>query len=292
MTDARIKTAVGPTILLQSGYYFDLLDPANSPFTIEDIAHGLSNTCRFAGQCAGFYSVAEHCVLASHVVTPEFALRTLMHDAAEAFIGHVTRPLKSLLPEYKAIEHSVEIAIMQRFGIADWNVPEVKAIDLAMLASEQLAMMPKHGLDWTVLAGVTPAPIEIAFWRPHTAREAFLERFAELSGWIDPNGPHFAVSDDGVMTALPAWPRNDHATMLRLLMASVTVDEETIATWTDEQCREADVWSCSVHLSASDNDDIQVPAKPVFLAAYDDVRGIGSKFSAGISKPASRDLGQ
>lgn len=28
MTDARIKTAVGPTILLQSGTYFDLLDPA------------------------------------------------------------------------------------------------------------------------------------------------------------------------------------------------------------------------------------------------------------------------
>jgi len=292
MTDARIKTAVGPTILLQSGAYFDLLDPANSPFTIEDVAHGLSNTCRFAGQCASFYSVAEHCVLASHVVAPEFALQTLMHDAAEAFIGDVTRPLKSLLPEYKAIERSVETAIMQRFGIPDWNVPEVKEIDLAMLATEQLAMMPKHGLDWTVLAGVTAAPIEIAFWRPHTAREAFLERFAELSGWINPNAPHFAVSDDGVMTALPAWPRNDNATMLRLLMASVTVDEGTIATWTDEQCREADVWSCSVHLSASDNDDIQVPRKPVFLPDYDDVHGIGSEFSVSVSKPANSEAGQ
>jgi hypothetical protein len=285
----HIKMAVGPTILLQSGAYFDLLDPAESPFTIEDIAHGLSNTCRFAGQCASFYSVAEHCVLASHVAAPEFALQTLMHDAAEAFIGDVTRPLKSLLPEYKAIERSVETAIMQRFGIADWNVPEVKEIDLAMLATEQLAMMPKHGLDW---AGVTAAPVEIAFWRPHTAREAFLERFAELSGWINPNGPHFAVSDDGVMTALPAWPRNDHATMLRLLMASVTVHETIIATWTDEQCREADVWSCSVHLSASDNDDIQVPPKPAFLPDYDDVRGIGSEFVAGALKPANNEAGR
>lgn len=292
MTDARIKTAVGSTILLHSGAYFDLLDPANSPFTIEDIAHGLSNTCRFAGQCASFYSVAEHCVLASHVVAPEFALQALMHDAAEAFIGDVTRPLKSLLPEYKAIERSIETAIMQRFGIADWNVPEVKEIDLAMLATEQLAMMPKHGLDWTVLAGVTAAPVEIAFWRPHTASEAFLERFEELSDWINPNGPHFAVSDDGVMTALPAWPRNDNATMLRLLMASVTVAEGTIATWTDEQCREADVWSCSVHLSASDNDDIQVPPKPVFLPDYDDVLGIGSEFLGRAAQSVSKDSGR
>lgn len=265
MSDVRIKTALGPTILLQSGAYFDLLDPANSAFTIEDIAHGLSNTCRFAGQCASFYSVAEHCVLASHVVAPEFALQTLMHDAAEAFIGDVTRPLKSILPEYKVIERSVEAAIMQRFGIADWNVPEVKEVDLAMLATEQLAMMPKHGLDWTVLSGVTAASIEIAFWRPYTARAAFLERYAELSGWIDPNGPHFAVSDDGVMIALPAWPRNDHTTMLRLMMAGITVDESAIATWNDDQCRDADVWSCSVHLSASDNDDIRVPHKPDFL---------------------------
>lgn len=213
-------------------------------------------------------------MLASHIVAPEFALQTLMHDAAEAFIGDVTRPLKSILSEYKTIERLIETAIMQRFGIADWNVPEVKEIDLAMLATEQLAMMPKHGLDWAVLAGVTAAPVEIAFWRPHTAREAFLERFAELSGWINPNGPHFVISDDGVMIALPAWPRNDHATSLRLMMASITVDEATIATWSDDQCREADVWACSVHLSASDNDDIQVPSKPAFLPDYNKFEGI------------------
>lgn len=265
MSDTRIKVAMGPTILLQSGAHFDLLDPTSSAFTIEDIAHGLSNTCRFAGQCRRFYSVAEHCVLASHIVAPEFALQTLMHDASEAFIGDVTRPLKSILPAYKAIERTIEAAIMQRFGIADWNVPQVKEVDLAMLAGEQLAMMPPHDDSWAVLAGVTPAPIEFAFWRPHTAREAFLERFAELSGWVNPNGPHFAVSDGGVMTTLPAWSRNDNTTSLRLMMASTTVDETTIATWTDDQCREADVWACSVHLSASDNDDIEVPRKPEFL---------------------------
>lgn len=87
-----------------------------------------------------------------------------------------------------------------------------------------------------------------------------------------PESFSIAISDDGVMTALPAWPRNDHTTSLRLMMASITVGEATIAIWTDDQWREADVWSCSVHLSASDNDDIQVPRKPAFLPAYDGIR--------------------
>ena len=188
MADTLIKTAVGPTILLQSGTYFHMLDPANSRFTIEDIAHGLAHTCRFAGQCSRFYSVAEHCVLASHVVAPEFALRTLMHDAAEAFIGDVTRPLKSLLPAYKAIERTIETAIAERFDIGDWNVAEIKAADLEMLAAEQQAMMPAIGDNWAVLAGVTPAPIEFAFWRPHTARRAFLDRYVELTDWVSEEG--------------------------------------------------------------------------------------------------------
>jgi uncharacterized protein len=57
-----VTVAIGPTITLMSGTYFDFLDPAGSDFKIEDIAHGLSNICRYAGQCCRFYSVAEHCL--------------------------------------------------------------------------------------------------------------------------------------------------------------------------------------------------------------------------------------
>jgi 5'-deoxynucleotidase YfbR-like HD superfamily hydrolase len=144
MTDARIKTAKGPTILLQSGTYFDLLDPFTSDFTIQDIAHGLSLTCRFAGQCREFYSVAEHSWHASQLVADEFKLAALMHDAAEAFLGDVTRPLKSLLPEYQRIERNVEAAVADRFGINGMDSDAVKRADLAMLAAEQEAMMPPH----------------------------------------------------------------------------------------------------------------------------------------------------
>ena len=183
MSDPRIKTAVGPTILLQSGTYFDLLDPANSPFTIEDIAHGLSMTCRFAGQCRQFYSVAEHSWHASRLVAPEFQLRALMHDAAEAFIGDVTRPLKSILPEYKAIERNVEAAIMDRFDTGDWNVPEVKEADLTMLHAEQAEMMPHHPDRWTTSEGMADEQVvNFRFWTPSVARTCFLLRYAQLSG--------------------------------------------------------------------------------------------------------------
>jgi hypothetical protein len=44
-----VNVAVGPRIMLQSGAWFDFLDPESSEFGIEDIAAGLSNTCRYAG---------------------------------------------------------------------------------------------------------------------------------------------------------------------------------------------------------------------------------------------------
>lgn len=180
--DPRIKTAKGPTILLRSGSYFDLLDPHGSDFTIEDIAHGLSMTCRFAGQCRQFYSVAEHSWHASFLVAEEFKLAALMHDAAEAFIGDVTRPLKSLLPEYKAIERNIEAAIAERFGLDDAGADEIKRADLLMLHAEQAVMMPHHDDRWTTSpADEVPGTIvNFRCWSPDDAKRAFLDRFADL----------------------------------------------------------------------------------------------------------------
>src|ERR1700710_1218663 len=81
-----VHIAVGPTIMLNSGAVFDFLDPWSSEFTLEDIAHGLANICRYAGQCRSFYSVAEHSIHVSQTATG-FEYEALMHDAAEAFLG-------------------------------------------------------------------------------------------------------------------------------------------------------------------------------------------------------------
>ena len=183
MTDPRVKTAKGPPILLHSGNYFDLLDPASSRFELSDIAHGLAMTCRFAGQCSRFYSVAEHSWHASFLVSEEYKLAALMHDAAEAFIGDVTRPLKQLLPEYRAIEKRIEAVIDDRYMLAgECDGAEVKAADLALLAAEQAQLMPAHDDTWAALAGVRPAPINIRLWSPAEAEVAWLTRFATLMG--------------------------------------------------------------------------------------------------------------
>ncbi|NJR80428.1 YfbR-like 5'-deoxynucleotidase [Sphingomonas corticis] len=185
MSDPRIKTATGPTILLASGNYFDLLDPAASRFTVGDIAQGLAFTCRFAGQCREFYSVAEHSIHTSQIVPERFALAALMHDAAEAFIGDVTRPLKSLLPDYKAIEKEIERVIFERFGLGDLPYSdEVKTADLRMLAAEQAALMPHHDDSWACIAGIEPAEIKglglpASPWKAETS---WLQTFERLTG--------------------------------------------------------------------------------------------------------------
>jgi len=175
-----VRRIVGPTILLASGEYFDFLDPASCSFDIRDIAHGLSHICRFAGHCREFYSVAQHSVYVSQIVPPEHAFAGLMHDAAEAFVGDVAKPLKDLLPEYRAIEDRVEAALLSRFGLSKPLHPIIKEADVVMLATEQLALMRNRD-DWEYTRGRKPANIDIQPMRPEAARAFFLRRFFELS---------------------------------------------------------------------------------------------------------------
>lgn len=185
MDDPRIKTATGPTILLASGHYFDLLDPARSRFTLGDIARGLGNTCRFAGQCNTFYSVAEHSWHASFLVPADLAFAALMHDAQEAFIGDVTRPLKSLLLEYKAIERTIEEVIAARFGLADLCRHHlVKHADVQMLAAEQRHFMPPHDDEWAVLTGIDVPEVNFACWSPDEAARQWLARAEYAAGCV------------------------------------------------------------------------------------------------------------
>ena len=73
-------------IQVHSGGRFFPLEPDLDDISITDIAHSLSMVCRYGGHCLRFYSVAEHCVLLSHTVDPEFARWALLHDAAEAYV--------------------------------------------------------------------------------------------------------------------------------------------------------------------------------------------------------------
>lgn len=174
-----VRIDVGPSIMLQSGAWFDFAAPHSSPFTIEDIAHGLANICRYSGQCSRFYSVAEHSLLVSDTAVG-FEFEALMHDSAEAFLGDITRPLKQMLPEYKRIEGEVEQAIFSRFGIESPLPRGVKQADLRVLAAEQRQIMPRGTDDWLRGQDVIPAPVAVRHMSPEDAKRAWLERFGAL----------------------------------------------------------------------------------------------------------------
>lgn len=171
-----------PTILTHSGLTFNLLEPDPYLIEIEDIAHALSHICRFTGHTRVFYSVAEHSVRASQCVPPEFAMEALLHDAAEAYIGDVSSPLKAQLHEYRNIEFKLEQAIRQRFGLPAKHAPCVKQADLIMLATEKRDLMPAHQDDWALIHGITPLAEPITTPLPsNIARWYFLDHFQILT---------------------------------------------------------------------------------------------------------------
>lgn len=163
------------------------LDPRPIEISIADIAHALSLQCRFTGHVRKFYSVAEHSVHVSRICDPAEALWGLLHDASEAYLCDVSRPIKRLpeMAAYRAAEKNLQAAIMNRFGLAPDEPPSVKHADTIMLGVEARDLMSplKHPERWawcTDLASGTKIRVTRP-WTPDQAREKFLARFAELT---------------------------------------------------------------------------------------------------------------
>jgi len=165
-----------------SGYYFSFTEPGQSYISIDDIAHALSNLCRFAGHTRVFYSVAQHSVMVSRIVSSEARLAGLLHDAAEAYIGDVTTPLKMLLSQYREIERSVEKVIFNRFSIPDTLSPEIKHADLRLLATERRDLMTdKTGAGtWPIIQDIEPLSEPIIPLSPKEASNLFLQEYEKI----------------------------------------------------------------------------------------------------------------
>lgn len=164
-----------------SGKKFDYIHSTVDDIDIEDIANALSNICRFAGHLPEFYSVAQHTVLCSQIVQPEFAFEALMHDAAEAYVQDLPAPLKRLLPEYQRIETMVDDLIRAKYSLPLKHSPVVKYADLIMLATERRDLEIDDGTEWPMLQGIPCSDIiQISPLRPGQAYGLFMNRFNEL----------------------------------------------------------------------------------------------------------------
>lgn len=121
----------------------DLRAPTPEMIHVEDIARGLSRLCRWSGQCDWFYSVAQHSVLVAGLVSRPHRLQALLHDAPEAFIGDMPRPLKDLCPDFRVVEARLWAVIAERFGVDVEIAPEVKHADDVLLVTERRDLMPR-----------------------------------------------------------------------------------------------------------------------------------------------------
>lgn len=167
-------------LLTASGKKFDPVDPQPDMIDLVDIANGLSNECRFAGQCRFFYSVAQHSVLVSQNVPPENAWEALLHDAAEAYIKDIPAPIKRLLPDYRALEEKIETAIRLRFGLPAIKSPVIKHADLVLLATERRDLMPQGGEAWQMIEGITPLDKRIRAVHSSQAKSLFMQHALEV----------------------------------------------------------------------------------------------------------------
>lgn len=165
-----------------SGKKFFPLDPNDDDLEIEDIAHALSNQCRFAGHVREFYSVAQHSVLVSLDCRPENALAGLLHDAAEAYLTDLPRPLKRSdgFEAYNAAERSLMASIERRFDLAGHCWLSIHESDMRVFAAECRDLMSPLHPEFDV-GGFAPIDDRIEPLTPKEAKRLFLARYNELS---------------------------------------------------------------------------------------------------------------
>ena len=182
------KTRFGDWMQAFTGRPVWPLDPRPEDIDIENIASSLSKLCRFGGHIDredDIYSVAEHSVYVSLQVPFEHAFPALLHDATEAYVVDVPRPVKYGLSDYAEIEQRNWLAIAAHFGIDPDLDPCIKHADNTVLLAERDQIMKPAPMPWEWAKGLTPAPIQVQCLSPGKAKKLFLDRFYELKDKYD-----------------------------------------------------------------------------------------------------------
>lgn len=154
----------------------------------EDIAHSLAHQCRYNGHTTHFYSVAEHCVhMADYTMdlgrSPKDALHALLHDACEAYIGDIPRPIKCAIPRLKEVENKIDLVIAEVFDLPVYKPDWLEELDARIVVDERAqAKLPSNHV-W-VHDVLEPLGVKIGFWKPADAKHLFVRRYRVLTDMI------------------------------------------------------------------------------------------------------------
>lgn len=165
-----------------TGRLFYPLEPRAQDVDILDIAHALAMQCRFAGHCREFYSIAQHSVRVSLLCPPEYALWGLLHDASEAYLVDIPRPLKrsAAMKPYRDAEARVMRAVCEHFGLWPEEPEVIRAMDNAVLFREAHDFMTSQGAGWELSTPLLKDAIIPLL--PNEAKLLFLGRYTGITG--------------------------------------------------------------------------------------------------------------
>jgi 5'-deoxynucleotidase YfbR-like HD superfamily hydrolase len=122
--------------------------------------------------------VADHSIRCAENVPEEFKLEALLHDATEAYLVDMPRPIKYALQGYRDIEENIDKVVRKKFNLPSDMSLEVKNIDAVMLSTERRDLMQPSELEWHKM----PDPLSGIVY-PRTPRESyndFLQMYHDL----------------------------------------------------------------------------------------------------------------
>jgi hypothetical protein len=166
-----------------TGQAFDPFTPDLATIHYKDIAHALAHQCRFTGHTNEFYSIAQHSVIVATLVPQPLQLAALLHDASEAYLCDIARPIKQQ-PEmqfYRDAELLLERMINARFGCQPTaeGAQQIKHIDYCVLLAEKRDLLGPCAHPWEEApAGVQALPLyHIKPWSAAEAETSWLNCF-------------------------------------------------------------------------------------------------------------------
>ena len=169
-----------------TGKHFDPINPDKNLIDIVDIAHSLSLICRANGHFKSFYSVASHSIACSieaekRGFDKKIQLACLLHDASEAYLSDVTRPIKAMLTKYLEVEDKLQNTIWEKYlGFIpdEEDRRKIFGVDDDMLSLEFLNLMPeKLGDRYKNII----SEVNFEFVPMEVTEKRFIDRFYELT---------------------------------------------------------------------------------------------------------------